>query len=34
MIKFILGLFTAIAIIDIAFIIVMINYAKRKGEWY
>lgn len=34
MIKYILWILTAIAILDIAFVIVMINYAKRKGEWY
>lgn len=34
MIKFLIGLITIIAIVDVAFIIVMINYAKRRGEWY
>ena len=34
MIKFILGLMAIITILDILFILVMINYAKRKGEWY
>lgn len=33
MIKFILWVLTAIAILDIAFIVVMLNYSKRKGEW-
>lgn len=34
MIKFILGLMAVITIIDVAFILIMINYAKRIGEWY
>ena len=31
--NFILGLLTVITILDILFVLVMINYAKRKGEW-
>ena len=34
MIKFILGLMAVITILDIAFILIMINYAKRRGEWF
>lgn len=34
MIRFIFGLIGVITILDILFVLLMINYAKRKGEWY
>ena len=33
MINFIIKFITAIAVIDIIFVLIMIRYAKRKGEW-
>ena len=31
--NFIIKFITTIAILDIIFVLIMIRYAKRKGEW-